>query len=381
MFPIHRLLLLASVAPAIAMAQVGGFVTMLGTDTISVERYERTANRIDGQIVRRAPQTSILRYSIVFGADGRVTSYDQAVLRPDGSAAPNAAPQRMTFANDSLTRQVTQNGQQVSSTIAAPAGTLPGIAGSILGAELVIATARRTGAAYLMGFAAQQAAPNRQDVRFVGSDSAEIVAAGFRTGYRLGTNGAVRRSDGSLTTQKFIGTAVTGLNIGTIASAWAARDAAGQAVGAASTRDTLRATIGGATLTIDYGRPAARGREIWGKLVPFDTTWRFGANAATQLTTDRDLLLGGVTIPAGKYTLFLYPTATGAWLIVNKQTGQWGTAYDAAQDLARVPLELHMNLPQREERFRLYVDGGKLMIHWDRGGYSVPVVVRPTGAS
>ncbi|MBL8962135.1 MAG: DUF2911 domain-containing protein, partial [Gemmatimonadetes bacterium] len=84
-------------------------------------------------------------------------------------------------------------------------------------------------------------------------------------------------------------------------------------------------------------------------------------------------MIGSAHVPAGKYTLFLYPTATAAWLIVNKQTGQWGTAYDKAQDLVRIPLELHMNLPTAEERFRIFMAGDKLMMHWDRGGYGVKV--------
>lgn len=357
--------------PVLAAAQTGGFVTMLGKDTISVERYERSANRIDGQVVRRSPQTTVLRYSLTFNADGSVASFEQSVMRPDGSAAPNTAPQRMTFTADSVLRQVVQNGQPTTLRSAAPQGTLPGIGGSTLATELTLATARRLGAVYLIGFAAQQAAPNKQDVRFFGSDSAEVVAGGFRTGYKLGPNGQVLRSDGSLTTQKFITTPAPSINIGTVASAWAARDAAGQALGAASTRDTLRATVGSTTVTIDYGRPAARGREIWGRLVPYDTTWRFGANAATQLTIDKDLMIGSAHVPAGKYTLFLYPTATAAWLIVNKQTGQWGTAYDKAQDLVRIPLELHMNLSTAEERFRIFMAGDKLMMHWDKGGYGV----------
>lgn len=350
---------------------------MLGKDTILVERYERSLNRIEGQIVRRSPQTTILRYALTFQADGSIASYEQSVLRPDGSAAPNSAPQRMTFTADSVIRTLTQNGQPTTLRSAAPTGTLPTISGSALISELAVATARRHGAAHQIGFGAQQAAPTRMDIRFIGADSAEIVLGGFRTGLKLGASGQVLRSDGSLTTQKFIITPAPTANIGTIASGWAARDAAGQALGAASTRDTLRATIGGATVTIDYGRPAARGREIWGKLVPFDTTWRFGANAATQLTTDKDLLIGGQPVPAGKYTLFLYPTATAAWLIVNKQTGQWGTAYDAAQDLVRIPLQLHMNLRESEERFRIFLAGETLMMHWDRGGYGVKVEARP----
>jgi hypothetical protein len=360
---------------SLAKAQAGGFVVRLGSDTIAVERYERLANRIEGQILRHLPTTSILRYAVTLNADGSVAGYEQSILRPDGSAAPNApGAQRMRITGDSVFRDIVQNGQPTTLRAAAPRGTVPGIPGSVLGSELVIATAKRLGAAHLIGLAPQQAAPTRLDVRLFGADSAEIVTGGFRQGFRLDKDGHVTRSDGSLTTQKFVGTAGAPPNIGTIASAWAAKDAAGQSLGAASTRDTARAVINGVTLWVDYGRPAARGREIWGKLVPNDTVWRFGANAATQLKTDKDVTIGGLPVPQGTYTLFLYPTATSATLIVNKQTGQWGTAYDAAQDLVRIPLELEMNRAEHEERFRILFEGNAMLVRWARGGYRVKIM-------
>jgi len=91
-------------------------------------------------------------------------------------------------------------------------------------------------------------------------------------------------------------------------------------------------------ITIDYGQPHARGREIVGKVVPFDTVWRTGANEATTLTTDVDLVLGDARVPKGRYTLFTLPSARGWKLIINKQSGQPGTEYRAEQDLARVDL-------------------------------------------
>jgi hypothetical protein len=81
-----------------------------------------------------------------------------------------------------------------------------------------------------------------------------------------------------------------------------------------------------------------------------------------------------VPIKAGLYTLFLYPQASQAFLIVNSQTGQWGTDHDATKDVARIPLQSHMKLPASEERFRIFVEGDMLMMHWDRGGYGVKLV-------
>jgi hypothetical protein len=93
-------------------------------------------------------------------------------------------------------------------------------------------------------------------------------------------------------------------------------------------------------ITIDYGQPHARGRTIVGDVVPFDAVWRTGANEATSLTTDVDLTIGGAAIPKGSYTLYTLPSRTGWKLIINKNTGQWGTDYLPEHDLARVDLRV-----------------------------------------
>jgi len=96
----------------------------------------------------------------------------------------------------------------------------------------------------------------------------------------------------------------------------------------------------GKTVTIQYSRPSMRGREIFGELVPYDEVWRTGANAATSLETGVDLNIGGASVPAGSYTLYSLPGANAWKLIINKQTGQWGTQYDQGQDLARVDMKV-----------------------------------------
>ncbi|MFN8667947.1 MAG: DUF2911 domain-containing protein [Gemmatimonadaceae bacterium] len=93
-------------------------------------------------------------------------------------------------------------------------------------------------------------------------------------------------------------------------------------------------------LSIDYGVPVARGRVVAGALADdLGKVWRLGANEATSFTTEVDLDIGGQTVPKGSYTLFAETTKGGWKLIVNKKTGEWGTEYDAAQDLVRVPLK------------------------------------------
>ncbi|WP_263381831.1 DUF2911 domain-containing protein [Granulicella arctica] len=96
--------------------------------------------------------------------------------------------------------------------------------------------------------------------------------------------------------------------------------------------------LNGKSVTIDYNTPHMRGRKIVGGLVPYGQVWRTGANPATTLKTSTNLKIGTLDVPAGTYTIYSLPNADKWLLIVNKQTGQWGTEYSEGQDLGRTPL-------------------------------------------
>jgi Protein of unknown function (DUF2911) len=152
-----------------------------------------------------------------------------------------------------------------------------------------------------------------------------------------------------------------------------------------SPHDTVNATVGDAKITIAYGRPymkdpkSGEKRKIWGGLVPFSKVWRMGANEATLLTTDKEITIGGNAIAPGTYSLFLQPEENGAKLIVNKQTGQWGTKYDQAQDVVRVDL-MKQPLDTPVEQFTIAVDktgdGGLLKLMWENTAYSAAIAVK-----
>ena len=102
---------------------------------------------------------------------------------------------------------------------------------------------------------------------------------------------------------------------------------------------TATAKVGGGTIDIAYSSPHMRGRTIVGELVPYGEVWRTGANSATTIVTSVPLKFGSLLVPAGTHTLDTLPGKDGWQLIVNKQTGQWGTEYDQTQDLGRVPMK------------------------------------------
>lgn len=134
---------------------------------------------------------------------------------------------------------------------------------------------------------------------------------------------------------------------------------------------------------IDYGQPHARGRAVAGGLVPYDQVWRTGANEATAFTTEVDLEIAGTRVPKGAYTLYSLLTRSGWTLILNRQTGQWGTQYDQGQDLARVDLQTKV-LVAPQESFSVTLmpaaatpAQGTLILSWGTLHGSVPWRVAP----
>jgi hypothetical protein len=125
-------------------------------------------------------------------------------------------------------------------------------------------------------------------------------------------------------------------------------------------------TIDGAAISIEYGRPYLKGRAL-DTLTPAGRAWRAGADEATTLKTDKALKFGALTVPAGSYTLFAVPGKTEWQLAINKQTGQWGTDYDQAQDLGRVPMKVS-SLKKPEEQVTFAIDdtpaGATLHLDW-----------------
>jgi hypothetical protein len=140
---------------------------------------------------------------------------------------------------------------------------------------------------------------------------------------------------------------------------------------------TAEVTLKNKEITIDYSRPSLKGRKVGQELAPYGKVWRTGANEATALNTAIDLNIGGAKVPAGKYTLYTLPSE-GTWkLIINKQTGQWGTQYDESQDLARVDMK-KTALPQSVEQFTISFDKkdentANLNLDWENTRVSVEI--------
>ena len=136
----------------------------------------------------------------------------------------------------------------------------------------------------------------------------------------------------------------------------------------------------GKTIKTDYSSPRAKGRKVYGGLVPFGEVWRTGANEATTFVPSADVVVGGKDVPAGSYTIFTVPNADKWTLIVNKKTGEWGIPYKYESDeLARVDMKVS-KLPSPVENFTIAYDksgsGCTMRIDWETTRASVDITAK-----
>jgi hypothetical protein len=354
------MLLLCFVAPALPLAtpvsaqiragtaagaaDSAAYIIRFGTDTIAMERWVRTADGLEAVSVTRSPETQVRRYAVRFDGDGRVTH----VTTADG------------------TREVS------------PPGAIPLAAGFQVPQALVLAQASR--ARDTLAVVPTVAGTNVQEqrVRRVGPDIFEIVnTAGAATARAHLTSAGqlvFLETGGSTTVQR-----VDWFDIDAFARDFEARDARGAGFGPLSTRDTARIALAGGTIAIDYGRPAARGRTVFGGLVPWGSVWRTGANDATLLTIDRAVRIGDVRLEPGSYSLYTVPGRDGWMLGINRGTSMAAAMMpDAEQDAGRTRMTVRQ-LDEHVERFTIRLDpatgGATLRLQWETTEASVPIIV------
>ncbi|MGH7517010.1 MAG: DUF2911 domain-containing protein [Gemmatimonadales bacterium] len=391
MRPIVSLLVIVAL-PAAALAQAperGGFVVRMGSDTLSVERFTRSATQLEGEVVSLVPMARAVRYTASLNPDATVSRIEIAGEPAEPSPEGVRTAAEVRFAGDSAHTVATRGDSTQRFSIAPGAGALPFVPFTYAmyeqlarrhrqsGKDSISITTLGPGTRQPFGFSLVRRGGDTVDVDF-------LPIPGFYPGgqpghMRVDGDGRLLALDGSDSPLKVIVERVDSVDIAAYRKRFAAREASSGPMGQLSGRDTLKATVGAANLTVDYGRPRRRGREIFGNVVPWNQVWRAGANAATGFTTDADLLMGGVVIPKGSYTLFVFPSPNGSKLIVNRQTGQWGTAYDVRQDLVRIDMTAEQ-LAQTVEPFTIAIDrqgqGGVLRLQWDRTRFSVPFTVR-----
>lgn len=143
----------------------------------------------------------------------------------------------------------------------------------------------------------------------------------------------------------------------------------------ASPAATATGKVKNATITIAYSSPSVKGRKIWGGLEAYDKVWRAGANESTTFETDKDIMVQGKALPAGKYSFFLIPKESGTWTaIFNKEPKQWGAyKYEESKDALRVDVKV-MPLKATQETLVYKITKSGFSMNWDK--ISVPVAIK-----
>ncbi len=389
-------LALLACSPA-APAERYGFIARLGRDTVSVESVTRRGNTITIDGVDRFPRVRRRHTEIELGDDGAVRHLAMDVHTPSEPAEQRERRVAADVTADSVRLSKEDRAASISRAFATQGGTaMPHVPQMYSLYELYFAAALRRAAAarraagdtvqmrqFYVDREFDRFPLHRGVVRLLAGGRAEIAhdwlsgtgEATFDSAYRmLSYSGA--RSTYDVDVRRL----ASPPDVRAVADRFEALEAKGGAVRQLSVRDTARASVGGATLSVDYGRPLARGRALLGGVIPYDRVWRTGANAATQLTTTAPITLAGLAVPAGTYTLWTIPHERGVELVVNGQKGQWGTTYDPARDLGRAPMTAEQAAAPVEQ-FTISIDAAgdrraTLAMAWGPFRWTAPIEVR-----
>jgi hypothetical protein len=361
------------------------YVTRLGRDTIAIERVISTHDSIIGEVVDRYPRTERFTYAARLTLAHEIAGYTIAFYRAPGADATVGASMHAEFRNDTAHMTVYRGDKSQSSAVAVPPSAVPmnepsyGILQSVVDrARAARGTRVGFSPVYLPGLLLKGSAEAD-----AGDDTVRIDTKYDPIRAVADRSGRIRSVTDVGGTMQATVTRIPWTDLAHWTASFVARDAKGASLGSLSPRGTTRATIGDATLAVDYGRPMMRGRDVFGGVVLWDHVWRTGANAATGFVTDKDIMLGDTRIPAGSYTLFSLPSRTGWKLIVSKRTGEWGTEYDSAADFARIPMRVSTT-PRPVEQFTIGIApsgsaAGVMTFTWDTTVGTLPV--RPASRS
>jgi hypothetical protein len=377
-----------------------GFLALLGNDTISIESVTRYPDRFVSEEVDRFPEVKRRHTEVELASDGSPRRMDMRVHIP--SAPESGARNRRIVAvfNDSRVRVSLTDGTGTQTKEMANEGmlTVPHVPQMYSLLELYFAAALQRAAAESLPaggeITAHQFYPDREFSNYPNPMHRGYVKprpdgnAEIQHNWLAGTGAAVLDSNrrmlsysGARTTYQV---KVTRLaeppDVEGIGARFAATEQAQGRPSRVSVHDTLRASIGTANFTVEYGRPVARGRTLLGNVIPYNYVWRTGANEATQFSTSAAITLGGIALEPGTYSLWTLPRQSGVSLIVNRQIGQWGTGYGPGHDIGRTPLATGSPAAP-VEKFTISIEpvnarSGTLALEWGSFRWTAPIIVQ-----
>lgn len=355
------------------------YITLLGNDTLAVEKFTKTERGITAKVALRSPQTTLTTYELTTSTGGGI---EELVVKThdldNGFKSEGILERTYKKSGDSLVVSVkTNDGSFRMMKMGYEEGVLPFIDMVHWPFEMAFNNAMKIDADSI-------------DQRLItGSRTSNFIVAKIKKdsmtirhpsrgvmGVNVDEQGNIVELDASETTRKLTVKRVSDIDINTIASSFAKSDKKGNPFGILSGAKEREFNIDGAQINISYGSPLRRGRDLFGGIVSYGELWRTGANRATHFSTSKDLKFEGLDVPAGDYTLYSIPESNGGTLIINKQTGQNGTTYNKDRDLGRVSLKKR-TVEDNTEAFTIEVsEEGMLELIWGETVYYVPFKVK-----
>jgi len=374
-----------------------GFLTLLGRDTISVESVSRQGNTLTSDEVDRFPSVKIRHTVVDLNNDGSIRHLVMDIHTPsepsgqrDRKVVADVAGNKVHLSKTDSTGTVIRDFTSDSSIVVAHVPQMYSLYELYFAAALKKVAAAKLAAGKPVQM--RQFYIDREFDRFPLGRAIVTPLEGGRMEiiheWLSGTGEAMMDSTGNMLSYSGARTTydvrVKRLamppDVKGIADRMVALEAQAGDVKSLSVRDTVRAKIGNSVFTVDYGRPLLRGRTLLGDVIPYDRVWRTGANEATQFTTSTAIKLAGMQVPAGTYTLFTAPHTSGVDLIVNKQTGEWGTEYNRSLDLGTARIRSEVATATVEEFTISILPGdnrhGTLILEWGSFRWVAPIEVQ-----
>ncbi len=328
-----------------------GLITTLGKDTVAVEYVQAGVNFVKSQAIVRSPVASKRVYGLIF-MGGQDFAYEYESRDVEGKKIDHLAINKSAEVDVQLPAHDYVHWQYDRILRVLSASKEESMEITLLAGE------------------------TKQKFKFEKMDSNKVkITHPFRGSMdvTIDTLGRLIHLDAANTTRKLTVNRVDSVNFQELWKRFSEIEKEGKGFGQLSGRGSFSVEMGGGAISLDFGQPRRRGREIFGKVVPYGKVWRTGANKATHLKSEVDLVIGGSKIPAGEYTLFTMLEEESGKLYINKETGQNGQRYDESKNLVELRLDRVLLKDEIIEDFMIDIEGGLLRLRWDQSSWQLPL--------
>ncbi len=352
------------------------FIGRMGEDTVLVETYTMINNHIYGKAFIRVPEDYIGEFSIHFYPDGTIREFNINAMDPYNSSIPFKAQSgafeyrlNMNCINDTCYYYNSEKGKTAENIFKHPAAGMDFVGGWVPLISLMEWQCVRLIQSGKKNLPLKMINHNIGvydiGVRLQGNDTV-IFGGPFLEYTKIKVNeaGRVINIDGTGTPWNYLVSHQSPINIDKIAE----RMAGTKGIGVPSKTETIESSIQNSTVSVSYGRPLKRGRQIFGGVVPYDSVWRTGANSATVIQFEKNISIGKTFIPKGKYSIYTIPNPDEWTLIFSSDLTSWPTDPDRGKEVEKVKVPT-LKTKKITELFTIEVveskKGGVLRFAWD----------------